>query len=802
MCNSSKLTFTIATVASSPPFPASPSFVQNACRTVTLQHLWRTTAVQTARTWRQTEKSQREASRRLSAYAEAEATAHGRLDSAEFGNKLGARVARVRRAWGELEGFYNDTASERATLATVMDGKANGIQIDAAGVKLNPPLTVVHAAENTPGLSDCYDGGRLSFTGFFQLWTVALGVLKEKLDDRPADVGKKAEQVSTLHHRHKKHLSSALELLSRLSDSVLTDLDGSIKLLSRSVDDLQAKAGLSVKWASRSERMASKLATGRGVGSGDRGGDGDEDGNDAAATSVGHAMVPSFSTPTTADSPPSVDTAVANGGSLSLSAGAALSVKSTDDFLRELVGSDAALEAAPAPSSPSREVRVAPSGSLSSPYSPLRNQSVVSGAGASMVSVAVKRGASSWLADVSGQGYGEGAATAAVEQILRPPPPLARGAASGASAPSPAGQPPSTQSSMTPTRVSAVDMLTSRPAECAAVDPPTALDVTHTFSSQDLHQLLTRHARSPPKSTAQPQQPSSGAWSRDGLDTSTMSARSTGSMAGSAARSPRVVGGLSFTPTPGGSQRQPAASLQQPSAPLLHGVAGSFSALAMGEPRPASPALSAASTTVADQRAIDCGALNARVGSGAVVLTTLSLPSGFASPMKAANGADVNRTPSASTAAAAATECEIDVLKRRLNQVKLRTPQGSRAAPARAMPTRARMTPTQQHWHIAQGGVTPVAAPSRLARPASTPAPALSGIATPRGFDLSNIKARLDRQKEIYSPQASREIGDALASWKIEDPFGNIDLDTFENAVEDVAMDARLDGLLSDCLRQ
>ena len=785
---------------------------------MTLQHLWRTTAVQTARTWRQTEKSQREASRRLSAFAEAEATAHGHLDSAEFSDKLGARVARVRRAWGELEGFYDDTAGERATLAAVIEGKANGVQIDAARVTLNPPLAVVHAAENTAGLSDCYDGGRLSFTGFFQLWAVALGVLKEKLDDRPADVGKKAEEVSTHYHRHKKHLSSALELLSRLSDSVLTDLDGSIKLLSRSVDDLQAKAGLSVKWASRSTRMAPTPATGRGEG---RGGGG---GGDAAAVGKGRLpmrslvpptpLVPVFGTPVATDSPLSGDTAAVDGGSLSVSARASFAVKSTDDFLRELVGGDAAWEAVVTRSSPSREVRVTPSDSLSSPYSPLRHQSVVSAAGASRVTVASKGGVSSWQADASGQSHGEVAATAATaeEAMQRPPPPLARGSAFGASTPPPTGRPPSTQSPMMPTRQHAVDMLTSRGAESvlaahrsssdAEAAPPAAVDATRAFSSRD----LPRRAPLPLDLTAQPQLHTSGAWSWEDLDTSTMSARSTGSMAGSVARSPRVVGGLSFTPTPGGSQHRPAASLP-PSAALLRSFtvaqpAGLPVITTTGkQPRTPSPAPSTASTTVVDHGEIDCGALNARVGSGAVVLTTLRLPSGFASPakkgvcdMKSSIFCDM-MTPTADAAAAAAAaaakEGEIDALKRRLDQVKLRTPQGSPGV-ALARPTAAPfpsrmavgMSPTQHHWQIAQGGAAPTpTSTSRLAYPASTPAPA---PATPRGFDLSSIKARLDRQKEIYSPQPSVE--ETIT-------FGNIDLDNFENVVDDG--DGRARGLMA-----
>jgi hypothetical protein len=89
-------------------------------------------------------------------------------------------------------------------LDDVMGGRSNRVHLDAAAVKLDPPLSVVHAAEKLSGVGDCYDGGRLSLTGFFQLWAVALDGLATEVCRSSSQSQAKTDEVATLVHRHRK----------------------------------------------------------------------------------------------------------------------------------------------------------------------------------------------------------------------------------------------------------------------------------------------------------------------------------------------------------------------------------------------------------------------------------------------------------------------------------------------------------------------------------------------------------------------------------------------------------------------
>lgn len=85
-----------------------------------------------------------------------------------------------------------------------MGGRANRVHLDAASVKLTPPLAAVQVAEQLPDIRDCYTSGRLSLTGFFQLWAIALDNLTKEIRKCASQSHAKCDEVATLIHRHKK----------------------------------------------------------------------------------------------------------------------------------------------------------------------------------------------------------------------------------------------------------------------------------------------------------------------------------------------------------------------------------------------------------------------------------------------------------------------------------------------------------------------------------------------------------------------------------------------------------------------
>lgn len=122
-------------------------------------------------------------------------------------------------------------------LDDVMGGRSNRVHLDAAAVKLDPPLSVVHAAEKLSGVGDCYDGGRLSLTGFFQLWAVALDGLATEVCRSSSQSQAKTDEVATLVHRHRKCVAVLLDVLLPLGYSFVVHCDCALYLAPPSSSD-------------------------------------------------------------------------------------------------------------------------------------------------------------------------------------------------------------------------------------------------------------------------------------------------------------------------------------------------------------------------------------------------------------------------------------------------------------------------------------------------------------------------------------------------------------------------------------
>eukprot|EP00729_Bicosta_minor_P012855 gene12855-12607_t len=209
-------------------------FVGHAGHAVQVQHKWRTFAAELAQTWRRVNRARR-------AVAEEREQFPPNITSETAETVRASRIEIARGLWERVQDFADGSADGRKVLNDVVQGKADPVTLDANGIGVTPPASVLQAAEDGsppgPSVGSCYRNGQLQLSSFVSLWNVALALIERKMAESQTSLSGAVVQNDMLCHRHQKYMHAARELQSDLRTGLLQNLGASVSVLNESIQE-------------------------------------------------------------------------------------------------------------------------------------------------------------------------------------------------------------------------------------------------------------------------------------------------------------------------------------------------------------------------------------------------------------------------------------------------------------------------------------------------------------------------------------------------------------------------------------